>query len=363
MGSFYEYLMQSGKRTDAVAMDGHHYGRWNHQGERGNWENSAFWKQTLQEHDKRFHPNGYAPGSKCTFRDAIAAYGDKDDLTRRLSPQQTAKSRPKVVKSFKLIQKEGHKTAADTPFSRGLTGDPLLKNVMMYAKSKIKAMKDVASRVASDIGGKSFTRTDENGNPSIKSEDRVREKGDSTFHGDYRKVNDILGATVVVPDDESFLDAIESLKNHTAEMGADVVRVHPYDKNGYRDVKCTIQFKDTGSTGEIILADQYMIDAKDKRGGHTVFEAYRNLSDSTRLHSDIEDAFHECEHLSEMLYSRGKHTVSLYDFNKQREILKAKLERIVANQHLSSLLSSQQLDGLKKAISQWQGVLPPPNAR
>ena len=74
----------------------------------------------------------------------------------------------------------------------------------------------------------------------MKSETRIREKAENDYGGDFSKVVDVWGGSLVFKTEDEIFNALEKLKDR-----ADVVRIKDRwsnpDDSGYRDININIR--------------------------------------------------------------------------------------------------------------------------
>ncbi|MDR1932296.1 MAG: hypothetical protein LBQ57_05655 [Spirochaetales bacterium] len=91
---------------------------------------------------------------------------------------------------------------------------------------------------------------------------------------------DVVGATIIAKDMRSLVDIVRDMRQR-----GEVVRIKDRyktpDRSGYRDILTNVRASN-GFIGEIQVNVEQMLDAKEKRGGHTLYEAIRELPNDVK---------------------------------------------------------------------------------
>jgi len=307
---------------------------------------------TLEEHDLRFHPNGWKPGDRCKLREGLESYGDKDDLTEALSSSfgkdpyylTRAHSSARLVKPM-LPTTRGYNDEivlrADLP--EGTRPEDELEAVYGLAEQNIGTLNTITEATARDSGATASYRPQNNaykGLP-IKTWTRAKQKADTWFRkddgrlGDYSQLNDLIGTTLIIPDDGSFPDVLEHLDSNVRKFGAEIVRVKPYNMTsrepGYRDVKVSIKYPN-GGLSEVILIEDFMKKQKYDRNGHAAYEAQRVLDGiASGGDSSVSGLLDDVEAMMDMLYERNAGKIDDSQFEARKKSVGDAIKTILAN--------------------------------
>jgi hypothetical protein len=116
----------------------------------------------------------------------------------------------------------------------------------------------------------------------IKGDYRMIEKALMDYGGDISKVNDAVRGTVVVESMDDVKRVVDSIKKH-----ATVTREKDRISNpvmGYRDFMMNVKFSN-GLNGEVQVHLKPLLRAKEKGGGHKIYEEMRSLIGRTDAES------------------------------------------------------------------------------
>ena len=132
----------------------------------------------------------------------------------------------------------------------------------------------------------------------LKSEERIREKVEADYNGEYHSVLDVLAGSLVFDSAEQMTEAFDKLKDK-----AEVVRIknkwtHP-DSTGYRDVNLNIRLSN-GTLAELQLHHRGIMEAKDGLG-HLLYEFIRKNKGNTAMDAYTKQA----EEISRAVYDAG----------------------------------------------------------
>lgn len=163
-----------------------------------------------------------------------------------------------------------HQLKAAQPYS---TLDPL----MAAAARNHEALNDAAQTAAAELG-LSFKRA------PLKKPDRVLQKVDNKYAGDFRRIADVArtGVTADTIDKADAFVAQIARRFHVVDEGWNVTPA------GYFDRKLMIRFDD-GQLGEVQIWPPGMLDAKGKGGGHKLYELSRDPSQPAEVRTAAED--------------------------------------------------------------------------
>ena len=198
-------------------------------------------------------------------------------------------------------------------------GADSLNQHLKNAEENMPLLRDLAENTARDVGGQALHRK------TLKSRARIEEKAKNDYGGDYSRVIDLIGSTIRLPGSAYIPDVIKALKRRLSDVGlGDVVKVKVLqtvkkvrtgvvgvekqgDIEGYWDVKVSIRFKN-GGIGELILVNGDVLDVKNDRGGHLLYEAQRTIQplvgkDGAWLHLD--ELLQVMESIHRAMYTHG----------------------------------------------------------
>lgn len=148
-------------------------------------------------------------------------------------------------------------------------------------------------------------------------------------------------------------DAIDRIKQAGESNGAKVVRGKPLnlkaDAKGYRDVKVSIRFPNSG-VGEGIIVSNYIAKAKSKRGGHAVYAIYRTLEKYRGTNELVDDALDALNELTNAIDDRGPGALDTAAFERAKAKASSSVTRLLETD-LASLLSSEDIITLKSSSS------------
>lgn len=190
----------------------------------------------------------------------------------------------------------------------------------------------------------------------LKSRARALEKIKHELDGDVSKLLGITGGTIILSEEMSFKDVLDSIKKNLPK-GSSIARLKKFnftpDATGYQDVKVTLQFAN-GGVGEIILISEKMALVKDGIG-HRLYELQRTLEQAEEITPEINDALCAMEDMSEACYA------PTFDADSFANIKARALDALTRLQSARSqrLLSSQVINLVKSLSSELQTALPP----
>ena len=358
--------------------------------------------QSLAEHDKTFHPNGYKKGDECKLRDAFAAYSETDNMgVPAASMHEGDHGQPTI---HTRLQGTGRMALSQWPTDRGYNGksivavhglenipkDQQVEAIYKMAEENLEPMEEFTVAVAKQLGGKAQFRPGESASKRLKDKGRAKDKADRWFRdasgklGDYSQLNDIIGTTIELPEDGSFVEADEMIRGMLPQ-GCEVACMKPYNTYGgpgYRDVKASIRFPN-GGLAEMILVEPYINNAKFNRGGHTAYEAQRvfqSYGKDDDVHHIVRDpadkakaiaAQEQIEKLTHMIYSQGDEAPSLEDFEKAKEEGRRLVEETVADPTSHGLPAdfftgprgAEHQKAFMKIQQGWDHITPPPDSK
>lgn len=136
-----------------------------------------------------------------------------------------------------------------------------------------------------------YDRVDENGGGflgPLKKMERAQEKVDEDYGGDWTKLNDIGRATIVTPDAYELADTMDAVISRANALGWDVTNVKDRftsgaSKNskgatseGYMDLSMLLRSPE-GLNFELLLTTAPLFEAKEKKGGHKLYDVTRKL--------------------------------------------------------------------------------------
>lgn len=349
------YLYMNGRNSATVAMDA--LGGVRLRGHSGQPTRKSPKDQSLEEHDRKFHPNGYKPGDTCTFREGLEAYSDADEIGEALNWQQKLGGRylSKVHSSARFVKEMlpsgkddiayGGKRVARATLPPNTDPNKKLEAMYALAEANIGTLSAIIQKTGKDYGCAISERPANQAykNLPIKTWQRAMQKSD-TWHrdvngdfGDYQQLNDLIGSTLILKDNDSYADALEQLAINTRKFGAQIAQVKPFNlttgKPGYRDLKVTLRFPN-GGLGEVILIEDYMNKQKNANYGHAAYEAARTFNgmiqcgdtstETLQLKADVDE-------MMNMLYERDASKIDDKKFATQKQRIGEALRRIVQN--------------------------------
>lgn len=350
--NYYDYL--NATNYGAVAMDALGGERTNQSSVPGDSTNSAKTK-SLEEHDKRFHPDGWKPGDDCKFREGLEAYGNKDDLGDVLkgTGKQDSYYLTPVHSSARLVKEIapfgsddiafGGKKIARATLPQNTDPNKRLEAMYALAEANIGTLNTIIDRTGNEAGCDIAKRppNDAYKGLPIKTWLRAKQKSD-TWHrnkegnfGDYQQLNDLIGSTLILKDNASFAEAIEHLDSNVRKFGAQIAQVKPYNlttgKPGYRDLKVTLRFPN-GGLGEVILIEDFMNKQKNANYGHAAYEAFRTFNGMIQCgDKSVLGLMNEVNDMMKMLYERDASKIDDAKFAEQKKTVGDSLKKILAN--------------------------------
>lgn len=350
--NYYSYMNQRNSAT-TVAMDA--LGGERTRGQTGQMSGKSPKDQSLEAHDRKFHPNGYKPGDTCKFREGLEAYSDLDDIGEALNWQQSSRYLTPVHSSARLVKEilpsgkddiaYGGKRIARATLPPNTDPNNKLEAMYALAEANIGTLAAIIQKTGKEAGCAISERPANQAykNLPIKTWERAKQKSD-TWHrdaqgnfGDYQQLNDLIGSTLILKDDDSYADVLEHLDNNVRKFGAQIAQVKPYNlttgKPGYRDLKVTLRFPN-GGLGEVILIEDYMNKQKNANYGHAAYEAARTFTgmiqcgdkstETLQLKADVDE-------MMNMLYERDASKIDDKKFAAQKKRIGEALRRIVQN--------------------------------
>ena len=265
---------------------------------------------TLAEHDRRFHPNGFDPSKdRCKLREKMAKADEADDLTKKIPIQgRLAESRMRIQKDTSGCDADGF---LRTKLPDGI--DPKTEDAREAAYKQaqenvdllMRCVKEAADAAEGDALFRGENKAGDGVDPRevgyrVKKRKRVDEKAKDDYNGDYSRVTDLIGGTISLGADGDMGKALESLRKSLPD-GASIAQVKPLsspEDGGYWDVKASIRFPN-GGLGEVILVDSDVLEAKNNRGGHNLYDFQRTIAPvATKnggLYKELAAALHDLE--------------------------------------------------------------------
>ena len=157
-----------------------------------------------------------------------------------------------------------------------------IDSAMQAAERNHRALNDAMEEASRELGIP-FQRA------PVKDRARLEQKVQSKYQGDYTRVTDgaRTGVTVRAMDEADAISAALSRRFHVVDEGWIVTDA------GYFDRKMMVVFDD-GALGEVQLWPPGMFAAKEQRGGHALYEVYR---DQTRPQAERDQALADMEAL------------------------------------------------------------------
>ena len=352
--NYYSYMNQRNSAT-TVAMDA--LGGERTRGQTSQASEKSPKDQSLEEHDRKFHPNGYKPGDTCKFREGLEAYSDTDDIGEALNWQQKSCGRylsqvhssARFVKEIPPSGKDdiayGGKRIARATLPPNTDPNKKLEAMYALAEANIGTLSAITQKTGKEAGYGVMERKPNQAykNLPIKTWKRAKQKSD-TWHrdaqgnfGDYQQLNDLIGTTLILKDNDSYADALEHLDNNVRKFGAQIAQVKPYNlttgKPGYRDLKVTLRFPN-GGLGEVILIEDYMNQQKNANCGHAAYEAYRTFNGMIQCGDRSPETLQLAKDVDEMMntiYERDASKIDDQKFAAQKQRVGEVLKRIVQN--------------------------------
>ena len=115
--------------------------------------------------------------------------------------------------------------------------------------------------------------------PGLKDQTRAAQKVAQDYAGDWARLPDLIGGTLILGDANTYPQALDALRANLP-AGANLLRVKPLNMRpgatGYQDVKVTLRLPN-GALAETILVTRRILEAKQSRGGHKLYELRRVL--------------------------------------------------------------------------------------
>ena len=136
----------------------------------------------------------------------------------------------------------------------------------------------------------------------MKSEARIKDKAINDYNGDYSRVVDVWGGSLIFDNEQDLLNAFEKLQTHD-----DVVRIKDKwnnpDDSGYRDINANIRLSN-GVVVELQLHNKGIIDIKQGWGiGHSLYEFVRNPKNKSN--PDMAEVIEKVKSITKELYNAG----------------------------------------------------------
>ncbi len=235
----------------------------------------------------------------------------------------------------------------------GLSFDAARERAYEMAKENNGALRAICEQAGKKLGAKTMMRD------GVKSSARADEKARNDYAGDYSRVVDLIGGTLVLNEDMDYSDAMKALRKAAEANGATVARVKKFNMNpgsvGYSDLKISVRFAN-GGIGEVIVVSEFMLDGKNNRGGHKVYEATRLLEkNETIADKSVKYALVTLKNLEKVVYSRK---VSLGAFERAKERASSSLTRLTSDDK-ASRISLSDINMLKSLSSGIHFAKPP----
>ncbi|MCL2832095.1 MAG: hypothetical protein FWD78_02900 [Treponema sp.] len=154
-------------------------------------------------------------------------------------------------------------------------GENDLEALKAKAREGHDFIRDLANTWARQWDDRALGRPGFEENAILKNDDRAKEKHTEEATP-YNAMFDMVGFTVVVSDFKTLVGMAESVATNEAVVRIkDRYKTTP--KSGYQDILLNIKAPN-GFIGEIQLNVSQMYDAKEKYGGHAIYEVQRELS-------------------------------------------------------------------------------------
>lgn len=351
---YYSYMNQRNSAT-TVAMDA--LGGERAQGQTGQTSGKSPKDMSLEEHDRKFHPNGYKPGDTCKFREGLEAYSDQDDIGDALNWQQKsggryltrAHSSARFVKEMLPSGKDdiayGGKRIARAILPPDTDPNKRLEAMYALAEANVGTLAAIIQKTGKESGYAISERPLNQAykNLPIKTWERAKQKSDTWNRdaqgnfGDYQQLNDLIGSTLILKDSDSYADALEHLDNNVRKFGAQIAQVKPYNlttgKPGYRDLKVTLRFPN-GGLGEVILIEDYINKQKNDNHGHAAYEAartFQGMIQSGDRSTETLQLANDVDEMMKTIYERDASKIDDKKFVAQKKRVGEALMRIVKN--------------------------------
>lgn len=318
---------------------------------------------SLAKHDAKYHGGQFDGNSVCKYRQQLAEKDESD--TSIPDPDNVAEEEPEarygsVSAGWVVADQSPCEASYDeveefgigdvrTEVVDDLPEDQQMDEIYRLAKENLDPLEELTKIAANKSGYFKISRptNDDERGMRIKTKSRAKAKADQHYGSDYGKLSDLIGTTIVVPDEGSFKTALENIKS-SLPAGASVVRVKPFnhkETDGYQDIKVNVRFRN-GGLGEIILANAGMNDTKFNKGGHVIYDVSREIRDR-KIRNQLWD-------LSKMAYARGPKAPSRQEFKQ------AKLDCVAAiEDYMENLSDLRQKEILEQALSNWGFIAPP----
>lgn len=148
----------------------------------------------------------------------------------------------------------------------------------------------------------------------LKPEDSAQAKVDHLYNGDWRKLGDVLRATIAVESISMIPEAIDKLKKEMDRQNWDVVgnlsnRFDDPTNMGYRDAKINVR-SPAGFVAEIQINTKEMLYTKEIGEGHKLYKEKRSIErqaelDNRTITASERDRIEELKDKSKRIYNEA----------------------------------------------------------
>ncbi len=207
-------------------------------------------------------------------------------------------------------------------------------NSLLALNSQVQQQfSDLLHNLQSQLGGVLVLRE------GLKKSDRITEKANNSFGGDFGYITDVLAGTLVFDNDRDILDAVDKLKKRK-----DVVRIKnnwdTSDFSGMRNFLVNIKLSN-GVIAELQLQDKDTHQVYNE-AGHSLYEFTRKNMNNP----EMQEQFSKAINISRTLYNSA--------FNGSYSALDENTRNAISDnaQKLSGVTDTQQADLLLYSLSQ-----------
>ena len=190
-----------------------------------------------------------------------------------------------------------------------------------------------------------------------KGAERILEKAQYDYGGDIDLVIDMVGGTIVVPDNGSYLEVVESLKRNLGKCELLRLKKFRFDETipDYHDIKISLRLSN-GIVGEIIVVSDFINHAKFEGKGHLVYEVKRKLLLLGVGYDSVNRLLLALVNLSSAIYNQEASEDAL---NEAKSAARAALTTF--REEDKNLSISSKVIGLSKSLVDLSNFLNPPS--
>ncbi len=216
------------------------------------------------------------------------------------------------------------------PTSRGVTD---LNSLLARNSEAETEFHNLMAQLQNDFGGELLERQ------TMKRAERIIEKVNNDYGGDFSRVVDVWGGSLIFDNEQDLLNALEKLQQR-----GDVVRLknkwaNP-DDTGYRDINANIRLSN-GVVVELQLHNRGVMNVKNEIG-HSLYEFIRKNKGNNELEAAIEKA----KNISRQFYDAG------IDGTYDKADANSKASALEIARALSSQTSAREADTLLNELSE-----------